>query len=363
MKFCENISSKGGIKMNKLKLQVTIFLALILVLTLAFFDYAKAAENKHRELKLAHFFPPTSNQHQLFEDWAKRIEAGTNGQVKILIYPGATLVPPMETWNAITVGACDIGCAFANMHRAGFKFNTSQLFFWVGSPSIEFAMRHMDKFRKKYPILEKEFAEAKILWRGAIGPRQLFTSRKAIRSLEDMKGLQIRAATPGDAKVLKAVGAVAPAFVPMSEVYMSLQKRIFDGLWSPTQTLKSFRLAEVVKYVTKMDFEVGHNKYVAMNWGVWNSLSPDIQKVFNKESAWAKAEDIRIWTEDDEIGVEYAKSKGIDFIELSAEDFAKLMAIIVPIQDGIAADLNAKGFPGSALLKDIRVAISRARQK
>ena len=199
------------------------------------------------------------------------------------------------------------------------------------------------------------------MWRSAIGARQLFTTGKAVRSLTDMKGLQIRAATSAEAKVLKDTGGVAPAFVPMSQVYMSLQKRVLDGLWSPLSTLKQFRLAEVVKYVTNTNFEVGHNKYVAINLSVWNGLPPDIQRTFEKDSAWAQKEDIKAESEMEAAGMAFAKSKGVEFINLPPDDYAKLMNIVKGIQDEMAAALDARGYPGTALLKDIRHAIAESQ--
>jgi TRAP-type C4-dicarboxylate transport system substrate-binding protein len=322
---------------------------------------AVQAQQKPVELRLSHIWPPGSPQDVLFAQYAKRVETGTNGKVKIVIYPANTLCPPTEVWNAIKSGAVDIGCTFANYHRSGFEFNNAHLNFWIGSPNIEFAAKYMDRFREKYPALKKEFADAKVLWFGHQGPRQLLTAKKAIRKVDDLKGVSIRPASPPEAEMVKGFGAIAPSFMPMSEVYTSLQKGIIGGLWVSVEALKSHRLADVVKYVTRMNFEVGQNKYVAMNWNVWNKLPPDVQKVFEKESAWAKVEDMKVWTNLDIEAEKFAKAQGVEFIDFSPAEHAKEMAVVAPIQDSVAKAWDAKGYPASALLKDIRQAIKAGK--
>ena len=106
------------------------------------------------------------------------------------------------------------------------------------------------------------------------------------------------------------------------------------------------------------NLEVGHGKYVAMNRQVWNSLPPDVQKVFEKEDSWGAAQDITLWTKADEDGAAFAKSQGVQFVELSPGEMEKFMAKIRPIQDKVAKEMDAKGYPGTALLKDVREAIA-----
>ena len=342
-----------------------------IVLCLAFFAltfvFAAAgnaqAGQKPIEMSFAHIWPPTSFQHEHYVQWAQRVEKGTNGRVKITMYPVGTLCPPPETWNAIRSGAATIGSAFAIYHRSGFVFNNSTLPFWIGGPpSIEWALKAMDGFREKYPALTKEFRTAKVLWLGCHGPRELF-STKPVRVIDDFKGLKIRAASPLEVDVVKAFGAVVVPRMPMSDVYNSLQKKIIDGLWTAVEVLKTFRMGEVVKYVTRMNFEVGQNKYVAMNLETWNKLTHDIQKVFEKESEWAKWEGVKLWNQADKDGEQFAKSLGVEFIDLTAKEYQKMMSIINPIKAEAAKKLDAKGYPATAFLDDINAAITKGRSK
>jgi len=347
--------------MEKKGLQTLVLSFVIGMFLFALSPTALQAQQKPIEITLSHIWPSSSDMHALFEQYAKRIETGTGGNIKIVIYPANTLAPAPEVWNAIKSGAVGIGTAWPTYHRSGFEFNNAELFFWIGSPNAEFGAKYMDMFREKYPALKKEYANAKVLWYGTSGPRLLLTGKKAVRTLEDIKGLLIRPANAPEAEILKAFGAITPAFMPMGEVYSTLQKGIIGGLWAPPEVLKSFRLAEVVKYVTRLNFEVGQGKYVAMNWDIWNKLSPDVQKVFEKESAWARTEDLKLWIKGDKDAEEFAKAQGVEFIDFPPKELAKAMAIIAPIQDSVAATWDAKGYPASALLRDIREAIKAGK--
>jgi len=47
------------------------------------------------------YFPPTSDQALLWEQYCKEIEKRTNGQVKITYYPGSQLFDGPGTWDAV----------------------------------------------------------------------------------------------------------------------------------------------------------------------------------------------------------------------------------------------------------------------
>jgi TRAP-type transport system periplasmic protein len=340
---------------------IPLCLALFTVLALAA-GYGQAAE-KPIEMSFSHIWPPTSFQQELYAKWAQRIEKETNGRVKITLYPVGTLCPPPEMWNAIRSGAATIGSAFASYHQSGFDFNNSTLPFWIGGPpSIEWALKTMDGFRAKYPALSKEFTTAHVLWISCHGPRELF-STKPVRVINDLKSLKLRAASPLEVDVASAFGAVVVPRMPMNDVYSALQKKIIDGVWTATEVLKTFRMGEVIKYVTRMNFEVGQNKYVAMNLETWNKLPPDIQQVFEKASEWAKWEDVKLWNQADIEGEQFAKSLGVEFIDLPPSEYQKMMSIIDPIKADAAKKLDAKGYPATALLNDINAAVAKARSK
>jgi len=351
----EMIMKKKGIQMLVLLFAVALFV-------FAFSPLSSQAQQKPIEITLSHIWPVSSEHHALYQEFAKRIEAGTKGGVKIVIYPSNTLAAPGEVWNAIKSGAVGIGSASPTYQKSGFEFVKAQLIFWIGAPDVEFGGKYMDKFRGKYPALTKEYSDAKILWNYTTSPRVLLTAKKPVLTVADLKGLAIRPATAIEAEMLRKAGAVTPSFMSMGDAYTGMQKGIIDGLWAPLEVLKTYRLAEVTKYVTVWKFEVGQGHYVAMNRNIWNKLPPDMQKVFEKESAWAKGEDLKIWAKTDKDAEKFAKAQGVEFINFPAKEYDKAMTeMIAPVQDTVAATWDKKGYPASKLLADIRQAIKAGK--
>jgi len=77
-----------------------------------------------------------------------------------------------------------------------------------------------------------------------------------------------------------------------------------------------------------------------VNLKFWNSLPPDLQKIFldvwdevvPKQREIAKREQIT--------AKEFLQSKGMEFYEPSDEELAKWRKYIMPIQDGLVKDLK-----------------------
>ena len=80
------------------------------------------------------------------------------------------------------------------------------------------------------------------------GPVILETVSKPVKTLEDLKGLKIRA-TGQMTEVIKALGGV-PIPLEMPDVYDALRRAVIDGVTVDLSTLKYWKFAEVAKYVT-----------------------------------------------------------------------------------------------------------------
>jgi TRAP-type C4-dicarboxylate transport system substrate-binding protein len=146
-------------------------------------------------------------------------------------------------------------------------------------------------------------------------------AKQPVRSLEDLKGLELRA-SGGVAQVLKTLGA-APVGMPQSECPEALQKGVVKGAASSLETLMDFKYAETCKYVTIFNGPV-YPFAVVMNMDTWNSLPKDVQEVMDglgTEQAW--------WTgnymdEHVEESIEWSKKNhDIEIINLSASEMAR----------------------------------------
>ncbi len=174
------------------------FLMLFLVLTAGAFFLcgSNIVLAKAIELSYANFFPPTHIQAKLGASWAKEVEKRTNGKVKITYYPGGSLLNGPKMYDGIRKGITDIGMSVFAYNRSVFPAMEAfdlPLGYISGRSNTFIVNDFYDKFKPK------ELSRVKVLYLHAHGPG-LLLSKKPVRTLDDLKGLKIRAVEVGQRK-------------------------------------------------------------------------------------------------------------------------------------------------------------------
>jgi TRAP-type C4-dicarboxylate transport system substrate-binding protein len=298
------------------------------------------AQPKVITLKFANFFPPVGKQTLIGNEFIEEIEKRTAGRVKITYYPGGTLLTAPAMIDGIMKGIADIGYTNVDYNPGRFPV-TEVCVVALGYPSAWVGSQCMNDFYQRFK--PKEWDVVHPLWFNSCNPYLVNSAKKPVRKLEDMKGLLIRAAGRyGD--VIKALGGT-PTPTPMIEVYESIAKGVNDAVFGPYETLKTFKFAEVAKYTT-VCWQIGCETvfYVAMNKDTWKNLPPDIQAVFTEVSGMFREKYALMWNSIDFEGLEFAKSKGVELIELSPEEAARWKTAADRATDGYVKDMVGKGY-------------------
>jgi len=295
------------------------------------------------KLKAANYLPTTHKMSLLTDKFCQEIKKRTNGRVEITYYPGGTVLSPVKMFNGITTGIADIGVSHIQYTRG--RFPVTEVFdLPLGFPSGWVASHVSSDFYDKFKPAEWDTVH--LLYINTSGPLILQTVKKPVRTLEDLKGLKIRGA--GQATdTLKALGAV-PIPLEMPDVYEALRRVVLDGILVDLSTLKYWKFAEVVNYVTSTSqLGTGITFYCVMNKNKWNALPPDIQKIFNEVSAEALEWQARLWNEMDIEGRDVFKAKGGQVITLSDAEAARWVAAVQPVIGAYKKRMTAEGFKES----------------
>jgi len=309
---------------------------------------------KTTNLTYSIFFPPTHSQCKAGVSWAQEIEKRTNGKVKITVFPGGTLTKANQCYDGVEKGISDIGMSCFAYTRGRFPVMEA-VDLPLGYPNGQVATHVANKFYKN--LKPKELEGVKVLYIHAHGPGLLHT-KKPVRILDDLNGMKIRS-TGLSAKVTQALGGV-PVAMPQGSTYEALQKGVVEGTFSPIETLKGWRQAEVVKYTTDC-FKVGYttSMFVVMNLKKWNALSQDIQQVINEVSnEWVEVHG-NAWDEADTEGRSYTLSLGNEVITLSKEEQESWEKAVEPIINSYIATAEGKGFPGKMSVDEVRNLIEK----
>lgn len=213
---------------------------------------------------------------QAVEKFKQLAEQGTNGRVRVEIYPDSQLYNDREEIEALQNGAVQMLApslsAFGAMGLHVFDlFDLPYIF-----PSEEILHRVMDGnigkslFRK----LSAKGLTGLAYWDN--GFKQM-SSNKAMHSVADLSGLKIRVQP---SKVLesqiKALGA-NPQAIPVNEVYAALQQGLLDGTENPVSSFHKQKLYDVQKHLTISNH--GYVGYaVIANKKFWDDLPDDMRE-------------------------------------------------------------------------------------
>lgn len=300
------------------------------------------------------FFPPTHIQTKTAEAWAKEIETRTNGRVKIAIFPGGSLTPAPQCYEGVVNGISDLGMSCFAYTPGRFPL-LEGLDLPLGYPSGAVATRIATELTEKYK--PAEVTNTHVLYVHAHGPG-LLASKKAVKTLEDLKGMKVRG-TGLSAKIVTALGG-APVGMPQGDTYEALQKGVVDATLCPIETLKGWKQGEVISSITDAT-AVGYTTamFVTMNSKKWDSLPADIQKVFTEVSKEYVAKAGQAWDQADADGREFVQSLKRETIALSPEEQQKWKQAVQPVLDAYVKAAKEKSLPGDQFLKDAQDLIAK----
>jgi len=324
---------------------VSLLSLFVVVIGLSFVISPVYAEQKPIELTYSNFFPAPHKNAILSVEWGKEVEKRTNGRVKVTVFPGGTLTPAAQCYDGVVKGLSDVGLSVLGYTRGRFPL-TEVIDLPLGYRNALEATKLINIYYKKFK--PKEFDDVKVMYLHAHGPGILHT-KKPVEKLEDIKGMKI-SCHGLSAKVVSALGAV-PVAMPMPERYDAIQKGVAEGGMFPEESLKGWKLAEVVNYTTQ-DFGAAYTTgfFVVMNKDKWASLPPDIQKIIegiNEEWIVKTGEG---WDEIDKEGYALAAAKGIKTIALSKEEDARWHEKVKPILADYVKTMTEKKLPGGEAL-------------
>ena len=332
-----------------------VTMALILLLAAGFslvMSAGPASADDVIELSYANMFPPTHIQSKLPESWCREVEKRTNGKVKFTYYPGQTLLKGNQIFTGVADGIADVGSSVIGYTRGIFP-ELEAIDLPMGYPDAHVATKVINAFNEKFK--PKGFKKVKVMYLFAHGPGILH-SKKPVRKLEDLRGMKIRS-YGFSVKMSEALGGV-PVAMTQADAYEALQKGVADATIAPSEVLKGWKQAEVIKSTT-LCYGIGYTAgfFVAMNLDKWNSLPKDVQQTIeeiNKEWVGKYGD---AWAQSDKEGLEYSKSLGNEIIPLSDEEMARWVKAVDPVVEDYIKDVEGKGLPGREYVDFIRAKI------
>ena len=277
------------------------------------------------DLSLAYFMGPKHPMNKgIFTPFGDKLSEVSGGKLTVKQFAGGALnkVPPKQ-YSILLDGVTDIAFTLPGYTADVFPKTNA-----ISLPGVcDSAVSCTESLLRARAELEPEY-NAKVLAFWANTPAVLLTKDKAVRSLEDLKGMKIRVTSKADAAFVEALGASAIA-QPVSVINQNLANGVIDAIMIDPSAIRSFKLHEVAKHVTTWFPGSGSPFALLMNKDTYNDLSAE-------EKAWvdeAASDELsmnagKAYKAAGEGGMKLATEKGLEIIELPDAEKAKIKTIV-----------------------------------
>ncbi len=240
---------------------------------------------------------------------AQLLDERTQGRIKMQVYSGGQLGGEKETIEMTQMGTIAIS-RVNSAPLASFSPN-------MGVLSMPFLFRDATHFWKvldgdigKNMLKEMEKSNLIGLAYYDSGARSFYTKNKPINSPADAQGQKIRVQQSKIfVDMVNALGASATA-MGYGEVYSGLQTGIIDGAENNPPSLWSAKHYEVCKYFS-LDEHAMVPEVVIMSKKVWDTLSPEDQKIVMQAAIDSGVFQKQVWADYTTKSINELKNKGV----------------------------------------------------
>jgi TRAP-type transport system periplasmic protein len=335
-------------------------------LALCVLSLGGAAHAQEVTLKFHHIWPTVAMGHaRVVQPWCDKIAAESAGRMKCQILPAMTGggTPP-QLVDRVKDGVDDLTITLPGYTAGRFPvMEAFELPFMTNTAEVASAAAW--DYYNKYAT--KEFPGTKILATWVHDEGFVSTSGKPIKTMDDFKGLKIRAASRQSSKLLAKLGAT-PVGMPIPGVADAMSKGTLDGFLTAWEIIPSFKLHEVSKFHTEIEqsrpsmFTAGF--VFAMNQAKYDSLPADLKKVIDNNSGAQLSRTIgRYWDEATAVGRKAATDRGNTFTKISATETDNWIKATDSLHEEWVSDMDKRGLPGKQMLQDARDLIKKYSAK
>ena len=313
-------------------------------------------------LKFHTFMAPQSNVWlDMHKPWMAKVEKESGGRIKFEGYPAMQLGgTPVQLYDQAKDGVVDVVWTLPG-NTAG-RFPRIEVF------ELPFMMTNAEATSKAYweyvqTVAPDEFKDTQVLALQVHGPGVIHTTDKPVKSVNDMRGLKLRAPTRQVTKLLGVLGAT-PVGMPLPQIPDALSKGTINGCVIPWEVVPSVKVHELTKYHAEFD-PAGGSLYtttfvLAMNKAKYESLPPDLKKVIDANSGLATSAWLgKTQQGNDPKGRKEAVDRKNTIFTVSASEAQEFRRRSRQIEVEWMQDMTKRGFDGTKLMDTARSLIEK----
>ena len=311
----------------------------------AAFSLNAQAQDKH-EVKVAIFVTPMHFMSKWLVAWGEKLEKASDGRLAFKFFPGAHMAPVPAHYDLAASGRAEVAW-FLHGGTPG-RFPLTEIVhlpYVVGSAEIGTKVINDPELRARY--LDAEHKGVKVLLLLTHQPGNVHTTKKPIRTADDMKGLRIRFSSPTIGAFITALGGTSVGVQPLEQLEQ-LQKGTLDGTFIDYGGAgTAFKMAGTIKYTTEM-YSYVSSFGVGMNPDFYAKLPADLKKLIDDSVKGVEKEVGVGWDALDDVGRKMLVDGGMQPIRLSAAEDARFRKVGEQVTEAKLKELEGKGLPARA---------------
>ena len=255
-----------------------------------------------------------------FEYFAKILDERSQGRIKLEVYHSEQLAKEIEAIRLIQVGVIDMTIT-GSMLNNWIEIATFCELPFLLRDSVDMQNFIKSPVGKKMEdeILHKTGLRPVCYFQR--GARHL-TSNRPVRHPDDLRGLIIRVPNvPSFVTAWSALGA-KPTPMAFSEVFTALQQGTIEAQENPFAMIKSAGFSEVQKYINLTAHVVSWG-YPVVGEKQFQALPDDLRQIFLEAANDMQIYEHRLFLEGEKKVQEELKQKGMEFIEVDKDAFGQ----------------------------------------
>jgi TRAP-type C4-dicarboxylate transport system substrate-binding protein len=310
---------------------------------------AGAQSQEKHEIKVASFVGPQHFMSQWLVKWSEKLEKGSGGRLVFKHFPGSQMGPTPQMYDLARTGQAEVAWFLHGATPGRFLLTELvQLPYVVGSAEIGTKVLNDAELRSKY--LDAEHKGVRVLLLLTHQPGNVHTTKKAIRTTDDLRGLRIRFSGPVIRDFISKLGGTAVGVQP-TEQLEQLQKGVLDGTFIDYGGAGvAFKMGGTIKYSTEM-YSYVSSFGVGMNPDFYGRLPADLRKLIDQSTSGVEKEVGEGWDALDDIGKKLLVDGGAQPIKLSAQEDARFRKAGAEVTEAKLKELEGKGLPARAVFK------------
>lgn len=309
------------------------------------------AQQKY-EVKVATFVGPQHFMSKWLVQWGEKLEKASNGRLAFKHFPSSQMGPTPAMYDLARTGQAEVSWFLHGATPGRFQLTELiQLPYVVGSAEIGTKVINDAGLRARY--FDPEHRGMKVLLLLTHQPGNVHTTRKPIRTADDMRGLRIRFSGPVIRDFISKLGGTAVGVQP-NEQLEQLQKGTLDGVFIDYGGAGvAFKMGGTVKYSTEM-YSYVSSFGIGMNPEFYKSLPADLQKLVDESTQGVEKEVGEGWDALDDIGKKLLVDGGAQPIKLSAAENARFRKVGAEVTEAKLKELEGKGLKAREAFKTIQ---------